>query len=584
MNTFLGIGTSVLFGNTVRASTELLTDCIRPITEGGSIKIIGLASGSVVTTLVEFLEALELVTEAGGGCISVGSGVYTVMSTIVLPSNIKIVGCGKETTIFRAAAGLNAPIFSIDTVDSVKLEDLQIDSNSPASTVPTSDVFVNSSTKVSIESCTFVNSANSGTGSLGFYNVINCQVKSSVFSDMDNVGVGVDTNSFNVNITDNVFDTVINCAIDSLGNEVIIKGNQIQESGPLCVRSGKAVVDCNTISSNNNTGIAVNGGGLGNHIVTNNIIDDAGDSGISSAGASFNSCLIVNNIIRQSASAGIELGDNLNNAFIDGNKLTGNLTGIVVSTVGNDNVCVSKNKSVAVYNADGAINPNDDEAVVTAAGSDLSMTLADINKCSVGHVICIENDAASTNNVSVTYNSGGSDEIILLPSQNKVLKWNGRNWCVINKDYFHGELTAGQSVTLASTVELAFDTISSSDNFDAQFTGPIGPGQSYTIFFRTTGMYQVNTYATMNGGATTIGNGQRTLGIVVGGTLWSANTDPYELEAGAVFPGQTSQTGQLVSSSVINVSDLTIPLRITGFQNIAASIGIGVGGITIMRL
>ncbi len=50
MSTVLGLGTSVFFGNTVRASTVLLADIIAPITPGGKIEIIGGVCATALAT------------------------------------------------------------------------------------------------------------------------------------------------------------------------------------------------------------------------------------------------------------------------------------------------------------------------------------------------------------------------------------------------------------------------------------------------------------------------------------------------------------------------------------------------------
>ena len=583
MSTFIGVGSSVLFGNTVRASIAVLTDCIRPITEGGTIKIIGLGSGHVVTTLVEFLEALALVAAAGGGCISVAAGVYTVAATIALPSNVKIVGCGKETTIFRAAAGLNAAIFSVSGVSTVKLQDLQIDSNAPSSVVAVSDVEVVGSSGVTVDSCMFVNSANSGVGSLGFVTSFNCLVKCCMFQDMDNVGVDVADTCPDIGITDCFFSNVTNCAIDSRGDRVVIKGNHIQSSGPLCVRDGKAVVDGNTVLAALGVGVGVNGGvPPGNHVVSNNIVCDSVGAGIKSEFASFESCLIVDNIVKDSGGAGIELDDDLDSALVEGNKLTGNASGILVSTTGNDNVCVGKNKSRVLYSAAGAISPNDDEAVVTAAGGVLAMTLDDMNKCSVGHCLCIENDAASTDNVEVTYNSG-SDQIVLLPTQNKVLKWNGQAWCVLNKDCFEGDLTAPPVTILFNVLTpLEFTLVSASDNFELATPGP---ASGIDILVRTTGKYQVNAYLEFETHSfpPPIIAGNRLINIVHDGKVWSQDSNAVE----SSFVSDLFLTS-CAASAVVDVLDLSMPINVEALQSVIlnpdGALDVNLAKVTIARL
>ena len=84
MATFLGLGTSVLFGNTVRASTELLTDFIAPIEPNDTITI----DGNVVIDGNVSSDAINMnVTETN---IGVGAGVTTL---------------GQENTFVGASTG-----------------------------------------------------------------------------------------------------------------------------------------------------------------------------------------------------------------------------------------------------------------------------------------------------------------------------------------------------------------------------------------------------------------------------------------------------------------------------------------------
>lgn len=68
MATFLGLGTSVLFGNTVRASIELLADQISPISPNDTITI----NGSIVTDDIQ-LTATNTVVGKGAGPSNTGN-------------------------------------------------------------------------------------------------------------------------------------------------------------------------------------------------------------------------------------------------------------------------------------------------------------------------------------------------------------------------------------------------------------------------------------------------------------------------------------------------------------------------------
>ena len=76
MSTFLGLGTSVLFGNTVRASTELLTDLIRPISPNDTVVIDGnVQSDNINLTATETNIGVNVThTTAGQDNTFVGGG------------------------------------------------------------------------------------------------------------------------------------------------------------------------------------------------------------------------------------------------------------------------------------------------------------------------------------------------------------------------------------------------------------------------------------------------------------------------------------------------------------------------------
>lgn len=589
MSSFLGLGTSVLFGNTVRASTVLLTDCIEPITPGGTIKIIGFGGGHVVTNFTELLEALALVSAAGGGCIILSSTTFFVNQTIVLPPNTSIKGCNCESSVLQATPTLVGPIVS-STSDNVGLHDLKVDhaaqttvdhmiSLSGCDGVNLSDVLcanaqsshdgirLSGCTKVNVKCCKFEGGAGEGL------NVNACsevQVTGCLFKDLAAAASVVGFNNTCSNYTFG-HNKVKNCRLLTFaGNNYNITGNTFNElvltEGIICSGDNFAISG-NDLDDVSGSGILINGGVTGCTISGNSVRNASVGIRI------FGPATVVGNTITSNTGGndGINVNNNTGTALIKDNTIEGYTNGIVVGTTGNDDVCVCNNHYDKLYSAAGAINPFDSQATVLAAGL-LAMTLAEIPKCSVHQCICIENDAGSAANVEVTYNSG-ADKIILLPTQNKVLCWNGAEWCVINKDCL--EATVGPTLipfNVSTPVDLTI--VSSSDNFSLSGTTD--------ILVNTTGKYLVSVYTEFTAGANppAAALALRETSIMYNAIAWGQQNVPRAQGDPATFMPTNSV------SAIVTVSDVTLPITITCRQteNIVTPPTITDGRLQIARL
>lgn len=449
----LGSGREVFFGNTVRASQRLLTNCIEPLQPNGTIKIIGFGGGHVVTNFGELLFALNLVSNAGGGCIIISANVFIVTQTIVLPANTTIKGCNCEVSVLQAAPTLTGPVVSATNVNFVGLESLKITASdqtvpfaatadfSGCSGVQVNDVQffnmqnniiglrVSQCTEISVKCCKFIG-GDDGEGMHLLFSV-NASITGCLFKDLLNSSATFRSDSLCVNY---LFgnNKINRCRFGGLfnGNGYTVVGNSC-----LDMRQSDAM-SCDgfnyTFSGNSILGSEGNAIGVGsttkNGTIIGNSVRDCENIGIRVSGPAN----IIGNTICNSLNQGIGIAvsNSLDETLVKCNWVIGTFTGIVNNSA-SDEVCIHNNKFKKTYSAAGPINPFDSEVIVIADPNPLTMTVADISKCSIFQSILIQNDASSTQNVTVEYNSG-ADQFVLTPGDNKVLAWYGTLWVELN--------------------------------------------------------------------------------------------------------------------------------------------------------
>jgi hypothetical protein len=88
----------------------------------------GLSAGSAFATIAEALSTLG----SNSGIIELGAGTWTISSSIVLTSNLTIIGHGEAQTTLQAQPGITTDVVTGTNVSNVTIQDLTIDSNSTA--------------------------------------------------------------------------------------------------------------------------------------------------------------------------------------------------------------------------------------------------------------------------------------------------------------------------------------------------------------------------------------------------------------------------------------------------------------------
>ena len=450
--TVLGVGTATWFGNTVRATNRVVTSCIRPYTVGGTVTIRGFAGGTLVKNETELINAL-----VGGDKIIIGSGTIFITQSLVIPSNVTLCGCGhNDSTILKAAPGLNAEILTVNGVNNVIIRDIKFDGASAQQTSAADCVTVINSTEVCIEKCCFrdpktnhltVSACNKmwidncvfdtttdlASNSLEFNGISECiTVKCCLFLSLANIGILMQDTPSEFIITGCIFDTIASTALFSIGDYHIIDANVFKNCDlGVDVDSGNdAHVSNNQFSTITNEAICL-GASASRPAATGNTINGA-TIGIQS---STNGKVIGNQI---TGTSGVPITNLVAGArlFVGTNR---------PQAPGNDAITIGASTSApqvaecsgALVNMNAAlgttINTYADQIFVTGNGANILVAALNLN--SAGHVICVRFAGGVPFQLDFEDATGGISSSVLgfgAGTTRAYAIWDGFEWNFIN--------------------------------------------------------------------------------------------------------------------------------------------------------
>ena len=422
-----------------------------------------------VNTITEFEDAITMVgNSTNGGSIKI-LGSIAVSSSVTVPSNCMIFGCGPTVSTI-AGSDLLGGILETSTNDNITIKDLRI--NVAQTATLTIGVSVETGAeRVIIDNCHFTNlSASTGIAinDVGAYTIVsNCRffgieqgiittgnaIVSNCHFDTLLLPVNVGSTASDSKFNNCIFDTcgVItiegvrteftnNNVIDSTGNAVdlsnaaadysIISNNVFQNATTAAITISSTPTNCvisgNTINSPA-TGISTNGNFT---TITSNSIADATTAGIV-INTSAESFVISDNTLNNCDTIGIDI-NSASNGEVSGNTVTDSTNGIDVSSPGALLKIGSNNIEEAVTDP-ATIDGYTDRVLVTTTTA-TGATLGDLVAGSAGHTVYIELDnPVGALTITPTNCKNLTSMVLAGVGTYAIFKWCGVEWELIDK-------------------------------------------------------------------------------------------------------------------------------------------------------
>ncbi len=249
---------------------------------------------------------------ATGGCIYMKEGTYTITASIVLPSNIGLIGCGPSTILDGSGFAVLDNILESNTQDNILIDKLY-----------------------------FLGNVNFTIGI--HFTTVTDSVISNCWFDTCYEGIEFITNSDRILVYSN---HAVDCDdayyLNGTSNSILINNTAITSvSEGFYIQGNNNIVSSNISYSNGDNGFECNGD---YYHITNNLSYSNGDYGINLSGS--NDSVICNNVSYSNGFHGIWL-TGVNNSTISNNTCYDNDVG---NTASYDGICILGDYNVIASN------------------------------------------------------------------------------------------------------------------------------------------------------------------------------------------------------------------------------------------
>lgn len=420
-------------GNRVQNSIATCTSYLQDY-NGNIVSIVDILTTIYVSTWSEFLIKLKLIVDSGiGGVINIAPTTLLATSTAIIPSNIKIMGSGKNVSIIKALPGLGLTnIFNMNSATNITIQNLTFDADEATNL---EIINAEDTTNVLYENCAFLNINNglfilqSGTNSV----MCNCDFSTGtgssaisisgtghriIQSSFDNFAELSITTADKLVFNSNYITTIGSIQISG-SNNILFANNVIEDfSGTMIFTTiTELTISDNIFKSLDTTGsITLNN--VENSIINNNLFDFAANNMISTSD-SCNTILIKNNQL-----TGTQISNT--NSFFDIDIAGTNI--MVINNNCKRNIPLTANANITkLY--DSQLN------IVVTAGATINITLSSLTEESVDQIVYITNDATSTQAFDLLnlYDPIGSyTHTVVAAGETCVIMWTGFNWRLLD--------------------------------------------------------------------------------------------------------------------------------------------------------